>query len=82
MQKDRAEFMKMMKEMSNTKVNNNNQTEGSGDGDGNCNKGRSRADRGGRYCSTCKKENQFHNPEDCWELEANKAKRPKGWKTK
>ena len=84
MQKDRLEFMKMMKEMSKTGVNDNNQTGGSGGGDGDRNryKGRSRGDRDGRYCPKCKKENQYHEPEKCWELEANKANRPKGWKTK
>jgi hypothetical protein len=34
-----------------------------------------------KLCPNCNKE-VIHNPADCFTLEANKAKRPKGWGTK
>ena len=32
----------------------------------------------GKYCHGCKKK-VLHNPNNCWELEKNKAKRPANW---
>ena len=79
MQKDRMEFMKMMRDMAKTGGRNNTR----GDGGGGANKDRNPTNRpsNGRYCKNCKLPNQIHNEKNCWELEENKHRRPADWKS-
>jgi hypothetical protein len=41
---------------------------------------RNRTTTEGKHCAGCKKK-VLHKYENCWELEANKDKRPKYWKS-
>jgi len=71
MMKQQSEFMKMM--LANAK----------GGGGGNSEKEKDRGgrtERAKRLCKHCKKEG-YHEDDDCFELEKNKEKRPKWWKS-
>lgn len=91
MQKDRMEFMKMMKDMSNNTITNNHQGGrgvGAGGAGGAANKTADNAAnkekgerRRRRLCPHCK-QYTGHNPAKCWELEENKDSRPANWKSR
>ena len=79
MQKDRMEFMKMMRDMAKSGGRNNTQGDGRGGANKDCN--HTNRPNTGSYYKNCKLPNQIHNEKNCWELEENKHKRPADWKS-